>query len=184
MYSQYYYFKMRKDFCQPKHTVVLGLPAKIDRNQKVKGLLNVFGIYDHTNDRMFTHCYKHKKSDQFIDFMNKVDSVYDSNIKRIFVVLDNGSIHKSKKTREALAHHHPRIVPVFLPTKLPKLNLTEVRWMWMQRKAIDNSTFGNESDIKQAVSEWTEDYNNMHKTITGHTLQKQLRVFFLLGFYS
>jgi transposase len=158
MYSQYYYFKMRKDFCQPKHTVVLGLPAKIDRNQKVKGLLNVFGIYDHTNDRMFTHCYKHKKSDQFIDFMNKVDSVYDSNIKRIFVVLDNGSIHKSKKTREALAHHHPRIVPVFLPTKLPKLNLTEVRWMWMQRKAIDNSTFGNESDIIQAVSEWTEDY--------------------------
>jgi hypothetical protein len=44
--------------------------------------------------------------------------------------------------------------------------------MWMQRKAIDNSTFGNESDIGQAVSEWTEDYNNMDKNITDHTLQK------------
>ena len=46
--------------------------------------------------------------------------------------------------------------------------------MWMQRKAIKNSIFGNESDIGQAVSEWTEDYNNNthKKNITGHTLQK------------
>jgi transposase len=135
----------------------------------------VFGIYDYTNDGMLTHCYQQqKKSNQFIDFMNKVDSVYDSSIKRIFMVLGNTSIiHKSKKkTREALAHHHPRIVPVFLPTKSPELNLIEVRWMWMQRKAIDNSTFGNESDIGQAVSDWTEDYNDTHKNITSHSLQK------------
>jgi len=44
--------------------------------------------------------------------------------------------------------------------------------VWMQRKAIDNSTFGNESDIGQAVSDWTEDYNNTHKNITSHSLQK------------
>lgn len=131
----------------------------------------MFGIYDYTNDRMFTHCYKHKKSDQFIDLINRVDSLYDSSIKRIFMVLDNSSIHNAKKTREALVHHL-RIVSVFLPTKSPELNLIEVRWMWMQKKAIDNSTFGNEQDIGQAVSDWTEDYNNTHKNITGHSLQK------------
>ena len=33
--------------------------AKIERAQKIKGILNVLGIYDHhTNDKMFTHCYK------------------------------------------------------------------------------------------------------------------------------
>jgi tRNA U34 5-carboxymethylaminomethyl modifying GTPase MnmE/TrmE len=74
----------------------------------------VIGVYDHTNDRMFTHCYKHKKSDQFIYLINKVDLVYDSNIKRIFVVLDNASIHKSKKTKEALSKHHPRITLIFI----------------------------------------------------------------------
>ena len=31
--------------------------------------------------------------------------------------------------------------------------------MWLQRKAIDNSTFRNQSDIGQAVQEWTENYN-------------------------
>jgi hypothetical protein len=38
----------------------------------------------------------------------------------------------------------------------------EVRWMWLQRKAIDNSTFRNQSDIGQAVQEWTENYNATH----------------------
>ncbi|MFZ0513834.1 MAG: transposase, partial [Candidatus Nitrosopolaris sp.] len=42
-----------------------------------------------------------------------------------------------------LSKHHPRITLVFLPTKSPKLNVIEVRWMWLQRKAIDNSTFRN-----------------------------------------
>ena len=65
----------------------------------------MFGIYDYTNDRMLTHCYQQKKSSQFVDFIERVDSSYDSNIKTIFVVLDNASIHKSKKTKEALSKH-------------------------------------------------------------------------------
>jgi hypothetical protein len=34
--------------------------------------------------------------------------------------------------------------------------------MWLQRKAIDNSTFRNQSDIGQAVQDWTENYNATH----------------------
>ncbi|MBV9179131.1 MAG: transposase, partial [Nitrososphaeraceae archaeon] len=32
---------------------------------------------------------------------------------------------------------------VFLPTKSPELNLIEVRWMWLQRNAINNNTSKN-----------------------------------------
>jgi transposase len=46
-----------------------------------------------------------------------------------------------------MENKHPRIVLVFLPIKAPELNLIEVRWIWMQRMAINNSTFENESDI-------------------------------------
>ncbi|MGE5634205.1 MAG: hypothetical protein ACM3VV_03160 [Deltaproteobacteria bacterium] len=52
--------------------------AKVEKAQKIKGLLNVFGVYDHTNDQMYTHCYRNKTSDQFIDFIRRVDSRYDS----------------------------------------------------------------------------------------------------------
>jgi hypothetical protein len=62
---------------------------------------------------------------------------------------------------------------VFLPTKAPELNLIEVRWMWMQRKAIDNSTFEDESDIGRAVAGWTDNYNLSHGKIIRHDLQKE-----------
>ncbi|MGA8085474.1 MAG: transposase [Candidatus Nitrosopolaris sp.] len=85
---------------------------------------------------MLTHCYQQKKSNQFIDFIERVDSFYDLNIKRIFLVLDNAPIHKSKKTKEALFKHHPRITLVFLPTKSPKLNVIEVRWMATEKNPL------------------------------------------------
>jgi transposase len=67
--------------------------------------------------------------------------------------------------------HHPRITLVFLPTKSPKLNLIEVRWMWLQRKAINNSTFRNEHDIGKAVNNWTIDYNVSHGKRIAEILQ-------------
>jgi transposase len=92
-------------------------------------------FYDHTNDTMFTHCYINKTSDQFIDFIRRADTRYDSSIKTIFVILDNASIHRSKKTINTITrYYHPRIVLVFLPTRSPHLNLIEIRWLWMQRQ--------------------------------------------------
>jgi hypothetical protein len=63
---------------------------------------------------------------------------------------------------------YPRIIPIFLLTKSPDLNLIEVRWTtWLQRKAINNSTFKSESDIGKVVQDWTTNYNQTHvKTIT------------------
>jgi transposase len=109
-----------------------------------------------TNNRMFTHCYKQKNGKQLLDFIRRVDSIYDSHVKRIFLVLDNISIHKSKRVIEFILLHHQRIKLIFLPTKSPELNLIEVRWMWLQRNAINNNTFKNEQEIGKMVSDWTK----------------------------
>ena len=63
--------------------------TKTEKAQKIKGILNTFGVYDHTNDQMYTHCYKNKTGDQFLDFIKRVDRKYDSSVKQIFLVLDN-----------------------------------------------------------------------------------------------
>jgi transposase len=139
--------------------------SKISKAQKIKGILNVFGggAYDHTNNQMWTHGYQRKTAGkQFLDFINRVDQKYDDNIKQIFRVIDNASIHKSNKVKQTIAKCHPRIHLVFLPTRSPELNLIEVRWMWMQRQAINNSTFQNEHYIGKAVSDWTINYNKKH----------------------
>jgi len=106
--------------------------SKVSKAQKIKGILNVFGVYDYTNNQMWTHSYKQKTGKQFLDFIKRVDQKYnDRNIKQIFLILDNMSIHKSNKVKETMAKHHPRIQLVFLPTRSPELNLIEVRWLWM-----------------------------------------------------
>lgn len=137
--------------------------SKVEKAQKTKGILNVFGVYDHTNDKMFIHCYKKRNGDQFLDFIRRVDRKYDSTIKQIFLVLDNISIHKSNKVKQSIIKYYPRIKLVFLPTRSPELNLIEVRWMWLQRQTINNSTFKNGYDIGKAVSDWTNNYNNNKK---------------------
>lgn len=111
---------------------------------------------------MWTHGYRKKTGKQFLDFIDRIDKKYDSGVKQIFLVLDNVSIHKSNKVKQTMAKHHPRIHLVFLPTRSPELNLIEVRWMWMQRQAINNSTFENEYDIGKAISDWTINYNKKH----------------------
>lgn len=136
--------------------------SKVSRAQKINGFLNVFGVYDYTNNQMWTHGYQRKTGKQFLDFINRVDKKYDGNIKQIFLVLDNVSIHKSNKVKETLVRYHPRIHLVFLPTRSPEINLIEVRWMWLHRQAINNSIFQNEHDIGKAVSGWTVNYNRKH----------------------
>lgn len=125
-------------------------------------MLNVFGVYDYTNDQMYTHGYKKRTGKQFLDFIKRVDNKYDDSIKQIFMILDNVSIHKSNKVKETIARDYPRIQIVFLPTRSPELNLIEVRWLWMHRQAINNSTFENEQDIGKVVSNWTNYYNTKH----------------------
>jgi transposase len=136
--------------------------SKVSKAQKINGLLNVFGAYDYAHNRMWTHGYRKKTGKQFLDFINRVDQKYDDSVKQIFLVLDNASIHKSNKVKATISKCHPRIHLVFLPTRSPELNLIEVRWLWMHRQAINNSTFQDERDIGKAASDWTINYNKKH----------------------
>jgi transposase len=86
-----------------------------------------------------------------------------SSIKQIFLVLDNISIHKSNKVKENLARYLPRIQLIFLPTRSPELNLIEVRWLWLHRQAINNSTFEDESEIGKGISDWIYYYHKKHR---------------------
>ena len=90
---------------------------------------------------MWTHSYRKKTGEQFLDFINRVDQKYDDNIKQIFLVLDNVSIHKSNKVKAMLAKHYPIIRLVFLPTRSPELNLIEVRWMGYTDKQLTTLPF-------------------------------------------
>ena len=100
--------------------------------------------------------------------------MYDKNIQNIFVVLDNLSAHKSKMVKDEISKYCPRIKFVFLPVRSPELNLIEVRWVWLQRQTINNSTFKDEQEIGRAVSKWKNIYNKNHGKANTNILQEDV----------
>ena len=83
--------------------------SKVSKAQKINGILNVFGVYDYTNNQIWTHPYKKKTGKQFLDFTKRVDQKHDGSIKQVFLVLDNASIHKSNKVKQDIGKYSPRI---------------------------------------------------------------------------
>jgi hypothetical protein len=72
----------------------------------------------------------------------------------------------------------PRIKFVFLLVRSPELNVIEVRWLWLQRRAINNSASKDEQEIGQAVSRWKNIYNKNHgKAITNILQEDDLCVY-------
>ncbi len=106
----------------------------------------------------------------------RVGKRYDKNIQNIFLVLDNLSVHKSKKIQKEISKCCSRIKLVFLPVRAPQLNLIEVRWLWLQRQtAINNSTFKDEQEIgRAAVSKWKDVYNKNHGKAIINILQENV----------
>ena len=81
--------------------------VKIEKAQKTKGILNVFGAYDYTNDKIHVHCYKKKTGKQFIDFLKRVEKRYnDKNIlKNILLFLITYQYINQRKIQKEIAKH-------------------------------------------------------------------------------
>ncbi len=59
--------------------------------------------------------------------------------------------------------------------KITELNLSEVRWLWLQRQiAINNSTFKDEQEIGRMVSKWKNIYNKNHDKAITNILQEDV----------
>ena len=94
-----------------------------------------------------------------------------------FYTCDNLSVHKSNKVKGEISKLCPRIKLVFLPIRSPELNLIEVRWLWLHRQAINNSTFKDEQEIGQAVSKWKILYNKNHDRAITNILQENVSMY-------
>jgi transposase len=134
--------------------------------------LNVFGLLSRDND---LHAYTIEDaidSDAVIAFMD--DFVKTITMKTV-VVLDNASIHRSKKFNSKLLEWIQKGLRIFhLPPYLPHLNLIETLWRkmkyeWLKpgdylswetlKTAIDNilNSVGKEYKIKfEELSHFTE----------------------------
>lgn len=124
--------------------------AKIGKTPVVKvtgkkGSIGVISAISITGKLLFKIPKNNVDSAEFISFLKQV--LREIPRKKIYMITDNGSSHKSKMTREFVATE-PRLQLIFLPAYSPDYNPDEYTWgrlIEIEMKAHDGKT---KSDLK------------------------------------
>ena len=88
---------------------------------------------------------------QVIQFFQRLDALYPQ-AKRIWVVLDNWSIHRHEEVQEALKRL-PRLELLWLPTYAPWLNPIEKFWRWLRQDVLS---------LQRDAADWNALQNHVH----------------------
>ena len=105
----------------------------------------VIGALDPKGNRLYYQCAQSLKAPEFITFLSGVVANYRT-MQKIYVVLDNASVHHAEMGEQHFAAHHPNLHFVFLPPYSPDINPIEQFWANTRRSVTDNthySTFLN-----------------------------------------
>lgn len=78
---------------------------------------------------------------------------------RIYLIWDNARYYYCKDVQIYLKHH-PRLIPKFLPSYSPNLNLIERLWRLFHQKILYNHYYETFPDFKQAVLGF---FDNLHR---------------------
>lgn len=124
------------------------------------GRLNIFGMIDRNCVYHGFTAEDNINSDKFIEFM---DNFSLSIIKETVVVLDNSSVHKSRKVKDCLQKWKDRGLHIFyLPPYSPHLNIAETVWRILKGKWIQPHHYGNKhglfSTVESILSEIGKQY--------------------------
>lgn len=115
------------------------------------GRLNIFGMIDRNCVYYGFTTEENINSDRFIEFMENFSLGIR---KETVVVLDNSTVHKSRKVRECLQRWKERGLHIFhLPPYSPHLNIAEALWRVLKGKWIQPHHYGNKHGLFAIVKE-------------------------------
>lgn len=101
-------------------------------------------------------CIKRNDSDTFIAFMKGLLRDYPD--QELHVIVDNGSSHRSKKTKDWAAKQE-RLHFHYTPTHASWLNQIEIWFGILSRRVIRRGVFTSRSDLVSKIMEFIEAYN-------------------------
>ena len=101
---------------------------------------------------------KSKPSDSvpFLIFLRQLRQRTPS--KQIAIILDNASIHRSKKTKEFL-ERHKNIHLFYLPPYSPEYNPVEIFWRWIKPKVYGFTALGGLDELVSRFRKYVWNYN-------------------------
>ena len=109
------------------------IPTRHAHDYKRGGALNLCAAFDTRSGQVFGQCYQRKRQQEFIAFLEQLDTEIEPHIKTIHLVCDNVSTHHGKDVRTWSAKH-PRFVFHFTPVHCSWMNQVEQWFSILQRK--------------------------------------------------
>jgi len=85
-------------------------------------------------------------------------------LKRLILIMDNASIHKSRETSAFLERHQEEISPFYLPRYSPQLNEVEGRVnRGLKRDVCTNHTYRSIEELEEAARRYIRNHNKRQK---------------------
>lgn len=88
-------------------------------------------------------------SEVFIKFLKRL---LTGAKRKIFLIVDNGAAHKSKKTNEFVESQKDHLELFYLPPYSPELNPDELVWNHLKTHTTGRSTVSDKNDFKKKVT--------------------------------
>ena len=132
---------------------------EIDSGRRAKGYL--FGAFQPATGEALTVPYDRRTTENWIDFLNQVETWVPPEVPRVYAILDNLSMHRATDVL-LFALEHPRWEFVFQPTYAAYLNLIEPWWKTLRSLALKGRRFETWEQVCQAIAQATA-YWNAHR---------------------
>jgi transposase len=124
----------------------------------------MMGALDHAGRKLIVHRSTTKRSADFIALLEEMDRLYGPRPghqhKPVVMVLDNGPIHVSKATRDALVARAHWLTVEWLPRYTPELNDIEQVWRDLKAHHLAHRTFADIRILEQSIEKAVEDRNS------------------------
>ena len=146
------------------------LPARPGEGQKVeheyerKGALCYLAAWDARRAKLFDRCAPKDGIEPFDTLVDQFMSTdpYRS-AQRVFLVLDNGSAHRGKRSIDRLQGTWPNLIVVHTPIHASWLNQAEIYFSVVQRKALQPNDFPDLDALEQHLLGFGRRYQQIAK---------------------
>jgi len=137
-------------------------PPRAHRNRRIAfeykrhGVVNLLAAFNVQTGEVAAECIDKNDSAAFIRFIRWLMQLYPK--RKLYLVLDNGTTHRSKET-EAFLARHPRLIPVFTPTHASWLNQVEIWFSLLSRQALRHVSFRSKDELRERILDYVDTYN-------------------------
>jgi transposase len=149
------------DRTQPGLPLKKGRCGTLTHDYKRNGTTTLFAALNVLDGKVIGECYGRHRHQEWLKFLRRLDAEFPPELQ-LHLVMDNYGTHKEPHV-QAWLKKHPRFVCHFVPTSSSWLNLVERWFRELTDKAIRRASFVSVPDLKQAIDQFMQAWNQNPK---------------------